>query len=177
MPHSALTLAGAEAPSGSRARSSAAAARDRVGAFDTGQAAKQRGGEVVRQCLRVVGGVPGQVVAEVVVAGGDGIDLAGQVPVAQRVTLQVDGVLPVPGLILNVGERGQNRAEVLRVVLTLENLAAVQQQRAGLGDAPEPQQRIVVVEPVPGHFEGRCAAVFLGFQELGVERERVFPAS
>ena len=74
-----------------------------AGAFDAGQAAQQRAGEVVRQCLRVVGGVPGQVVAEVVVADGDGIDLAGKVRVAQRVTCQVDGVLSVPGLVLNVG--------------------------------------------------------------------------
>ena len=177
MLHSALTLAGAEAPSGSRARSRAAAAQGLAGACDAGQAAQQRGGEVVRQCLPVVGGVLGQVGAEVVVADGDGIDLAGKVLVAQRVTLQVDGVLSVPGRVLNVGERGQILAEFLRVVLALVNLAALQQQRAGLGDAPEPQQRTVVVEPVPGYFEGRCAAAFLGFQELGVERERVFPAS
>jgi hypothetical protein len=37
------------------------------------------------------------------VADGDAIDLAEQVVVAQGVTLQVDGVLPVPGLVLNVG--------------------------------------------------------------------------
>ena len=109
-------------------------------------------------------------------ADGDVLDLAGEVLVAQRVTFQVDGVLPVPGLVLNVGERTQNAGRGPRVVLALVDLAAFQQQRAGLGDAPEPQQRTVVVEPAPGYLEGRCAAVLLGFQDLGVERERVLPA-
>ena len=103
MAQSSLMLAGAEAPSGSWARSLAAAARDRSAPSRAGQAAKQRGGEVVRQRLRMVGGMPGQVVAEVVVADNEAIDIAGQVFVTQRVTLQVDGVLTVPGLVLHVG--------------------------------------------------------------------------
>jgi hypothetical protein len=69
---------------------------------------------VVRECPQIVGGVPGEVVAEAIVAGSGSAGFPAKVVIAHGLARQVDGLLPPPGLIRRVGERGQILAEVLR---------------------------------------------------------------
>src|SRR5271157_141007 len=121
---------------------------------------------------------PHEVFSQVEMAAGTIIGLSNRVTITQGSLLVADRTIGVALIVFKNRQGHEDLAQSSKIALGLKDLATLHQQGVSLGvaTATKADQRSGAVVSSLGHFQGRCAAVLFGSDDLGMEAQSLLPA-